>query len=92
MTASNTKTLSLTALELVALSVALKTTLRIWGSSEDKAQERVRGKLQSVVNKLDSLATTNTDDSAASQIRGEQPLPFRLRTSRSLSAALAARD
>ena len=92
MTASNTKTLSLTALELVALSVALKTALRIWGSSEDKAQERVRGKLQSVVNKLDSLATTNTDDSAASQIRGEQPLPFRLRTSRSLSAALAARD
>ena len=67
MTASNTETLSLTALERVALSVALKTTLRIWGSSEDKAQERVRGKLQSIVDKLDSLGTTTTGDSAASQ-------------------------
>ena len=67
MTASKTETLSLTALERVALSVALKTTLRIWGSSEDKAQERVRGKLQSIVDKLDSLGTTTTGDSAASQ-------------------------
>jgi hypothetical protein len=55
MTPSNTTTVSLTVHERVALSIALKTTLRLWGRSEDRAQERVRGKLQSIVNKLDAL-------------------------------------
>jgi hypothetical protein len=55
MTLSRTATLLLTAQERVALSTALKTTLRLWGDSEDQAQERFRRKLQSVVKKLDAL-------------------------------------
>jgi hypothetical protein len=55
MTASDAKALMLTIQERVALSVALKTTLRLWGDSEDKAQERIRRKLQSIVGKLDAL-------------------------------------
>ena len=55
MTAANSTTLVLTVQERTALSVALKTTLRLWGNSEDKAQERVRGKLESIVKKLDAL-------------------------------------
>jgi hypothetical protein len=55
MTATNTATLVLTIHERVALSIALKTTLRLWGDSEDQAQERIRSKLQSVVKKLDAL-------------------------------------
>jgi hypothetical protein len=54
MPASNNTSLVLTLHEPVALSVALKTTLRLWGDSEDKAQERVRGKLESVLRKLDA--------------------------------------
>ena len=53
--ASNSAALSLTVQERVALSVALKTTLQHWGESEDRSQERVRGKLQVIVNKLDAL-------------------------------------
>jgi hypothetical protein len=45
----------LTAQERSALSAALKTTLRIWGDSEDRVQERVRGRLQAIVGKLDML-------------------------------------
>jgi len=56
MTQSNTTTLLLTVQERLALSAALKTTLRFWGDSEDHAQERIRGKLHSIVRKLDSLA------------------------------------
>ena len=41
----STTALSLTVQERVALSIALKTTLRLWGNSEDNAQERVRRKL-----------------------------------------------
>ncbi|MGA2851754.1 MAG: hypothetical protein ABSE46_22350 [Terracidiphilus sp.] len=55
MTPSRTATLLLTAQERVAVSTALKTTLRLWGDSEDQAQERFRSKLQSVVKKLDTL-------------------------------------
>ena len=55
MTARNSKALSLTVQERVALSIALKTTLRHWGDSEDRAQERVHARLQSVVRKLDAL-------------------------------------
>ena len=62
MTAANSTTLVLTVQERTALSVALKTTLRLWGNSEDKAQERVRGKLASIVEKLDAL-----DDGAAAR-------------------------
>jgi hypothetical protein len=69
MTAANTRALVLTVHERLALSIALKTTLRLWGNSEDKAQERVRGKLQSVVRKLDALAATTTGDSVASPNR-----------------------
>ena len=66
MATANTTTLVLTVQERVALSVALKTTLRLWGNSENKAQDRVRGKLQSIVEKLDTLATITTGDSALS--------------------------
>ena len=52
---SKTAFLKLTSQERVSLSIALKTTLRLWGDSEDQAQERIRGKLQSVVKKLDAL-------------------------------------
>jgi hypothetical protein len=45
----------LTAQERVALFTARKTTLRLWGDSEDQAQERFRSKLQSVVKKLEAL-------------------------------------
>jgi hypothetical protein len=45
----------LTSQERSALSAALKTTLRIWGDSEDRVQERVRGRLQAIVGKLDNL-------------------------------------
>jgi hypothetical protein len=55
MTDANTTTLVLTVQERLALSVALKTTLRFWGNSEDRAQERIRGKLQSIVGKLDAV-------------------------------------
>ena len=55
MTPSKTSPLILTSQERVALSTALKTTLRLWGDSEDPAQERFRSKLQSVVKKLDAL-------------------------------------
>jgi hypothetical protein len=55
MTTAKNTTLELTVQERTALSIALKTTLRIWGNSEDKAQERVRGKLQSIDEKLDAL-------------------------------------
>jgi hypothetical protein len=55
MTAANSTTLVLTVQERTALSVALKTTLKLWGNSEDKAQESVRGKLKSIVEKLDAL-------------------------------------
>jgi hypothetical protein len=65
ITNSSTPALSLTVQERVALSIALKTTLRLWGSTEDRAQERVRGKLESVVRKLDALAATTTGGSAA---------------------------
>jgi hypothetical protein len=58
MTAANTTTLVLTVQERTALSVALKTTLRLWGNSEDKVQESVRGKLESIVEKLDALNLT----------------------------------
>jgi len=50
MTPSKTAPLILTSQERVALS-----TLRLWGDSEDPAQERFRSKLQSVVKKLDAL-------------------------------------
>jgi hypothetical protein len=56
MTTARTTTLVLTVQEHTALSIALKTTLRLWGTSDDKAQERVRGKLQSIVGKLDTVA------------------------------------
>ena len=55
MRPSRAATLSLTVRERVALSTALKTTLRLWGDSEDRTQERFRSKLQSVVKKLDAL-------------------------------------
>jgi hypothetical protein len=55
MSPSKTASLTLTSQERMALSIALKTTLRLWGDSEDQAQERVRGKLESVVRKLDAL-------------------------------------
>jgi len=55
MTPSKTAPLILTSQERVALSTDLKTTLRLWGDSEDPAQERFRSKLQSVVKKLDAL-------------------------------------
>jgi hypothetical protein len=55
MTATNTATLVLTTHERVALSIALKTTLQLWGNSEDAAQERVRKKLQTVLRKLDAV-------------------------------------
>jgi len=64
MTTARTAALVLTAQERTALSIALRTTLRLWGISEDKAQERIRGKLQSIVEKLDTLATVATGDSA----------------------------
>jgi hypothetical protein len=54
MTISTTTALLLTVQERVALSTALKTTLRLWGDSEDQAQERIRVKLQAVVKKLDA--------------------------------------
>jgi hypothetical protein len=44
MTAPNSTALSLTVQERVALSIALKTTFRLLGDSEDQAQERVRTK------------------------------------------------
>jgi hypothetical protein len=55
-TAPNSSALVLTVQERTALSIALKTTLKLWVDSEDKAQERVRGKLQSVLTKLNALA------------------------------------
>jgi len=55
MTPSRATTLLLTVQERVALSIALKTTLQLWGNSEDAAQERVRKKLQTVLRKLDAL-------------------------------------
>ena len=58
MTPSKICPLILTSQERVALSTALKTTLRLWGDSEDKAQERFRSKLQSVVKKLDALGVS----------------------------------
>jgi hypothetical protein len=54
-TAKNTRALLLTTQERLALLIALKTTLRLWGDSEDQAQERVRGKLESILTKLDAL-------------------------------------
>jgi predicted DNA-binding transcriptional regulator YafY len=55
MTPSKTSPLILTSQERAALSIALKTTLQLWGNSEDAAQERVRKKLQTVLRKLDAL-------------------------------------
>jgi hypothetical protein len=65
ITNSSTAALSLTVQERVALSIALKTTLRLWGDSEGQAQERVRGKLQSVARKLDALAATKGGSAAS---------------------------
>jgi hypothetical protein len=64
MSAANSTTLVLTVQEHTALSVALKTALRLWGDSEEKAQEKVRGKLKSIVRKLYVLAATATGGSA----------------------------
>ena len=55
MTPPKTSPLILTSQERVALSIALKTTLQLWGNSEDAAQERVRKKLQTVLRKLDAV-------------------------------------
>lgn len=49
------KTLVLTAQERKALSVALRTSLRGWGESENSTQKRIREKLESVLTKLDAL-------------------------------------
>jgi hypothetical protein len=63
MSPSKTASLTLTSQERVALSIALKTTLRLWGDSEDAAQERVRGKLHSIATKLDALERSTSTSS-----------------------------
>jgi hypothetical protein len=45
----------LTSQERSALSAALKTTLKLWGESEDTVQKRLQGKLQSIITKLEAL-------------------------------------
>jgi len=55
MKTSKTAPLMLTSQELSALSAALKTTLKLWGESEDPIQRRLHGKLQSIVTKLNAL-------------------------------------
>jgi hypothetical protein len=37
------------------LAAMLKTTLKLWGDSEDPTQKRLHTKLQSIAKKLDSL-------------------------------------
>jgi len=58
VTQPKTTALMLTSQERSALSAALKTTLRIWGDSEDRVQERVRSRLHAIVGKLDNLGQT----------------------------------
>jgi len=55
MPSSNTAPLMLTSQERSALSAALKTTLKLWGESEDTVQKRLQGKLQSIITKLEAL-------------------------------------
>jgi hypothetical protein len=47
--------LVLTKQERAALSIALKTLLELWGSSEDGSQARIHAKLKSIAAKLDAL-------------------------------------
>ena len=55
MTPPMTTPLLLTFQERSALSAVLKTTLKLWGESEDPLQSRLHGKLQSVIEKLEAF-------------------------------------
>jgi hypothetical protein len=59
----NTAALMLTSQERSALSAAIKTTLKLWGDSEDAVQKRLRGKLQSILTKLEALDRSATASS-----------------------------
>lgn len=63
MSTSNTTPLMLTSQERSALSAALKTTLKLWGESEDPVQRRLHNKLQSIVKKLDGLDRNDSPSS-----------------------------
>jgi hypothetical protein len=63
MTSLKTASLMLTSQERSALSAMLKTTLNLWGKSEDPIQRRLHGKLQSIATKLDALERSTSPSS-----------------------------
>jgi hypothetical protein len=61
MATSKAAPLTLTVQERWALSAALKTTLRLWGDSENRIQERVLEKLKCVLRKLEAHDKANRE-------------------------------